>query len=168
MHKVKRSHLYLAILLISFLEFTALNRISLFGVQPDLLLVVVLFFSLSLNRQRALELGLAAGLLRDLVASGFFGANIILFSIIALFVSTNSEKIYKEFFVTQIILAASAGTFLYLGHFFIGALAGETMFSRLGEGLIWVILPAVLYTSLISPLVFFALNQIFRAVKIKR
>lgn len=165
MHKIKRSHLYIAILLISILEATLLNNIKLINVQPDLLLILVLFSSLFFDRRTALEAGIAAGLLRDLLSFDIFGLNLILFGLIAFFTNLFADKVYKSFFLAQVFLTLIAGTAFYLSHLTARLMAGRMGISTFGEGFFWVVIPAVLYTSLAAPLIFFVLRRIFRRTK---
>ena len=162
MHKIKRSHLYITILLVVILETTLLRRMRLFGVQPDLLLASVLFFSLYLKDNRtALEAGLVAGILRDLLSAGFFGINIILFGAAAILTSINADKIYKEFFLTQMFFTGVSAMLLYSAYFFMQFIMGNRA-NAFGEGLIWVIIPAAVYTAAAAPALFFALGRTFR------
>ena len=160
MHKITRLRLYLGIFLIALLEIVFFSRIKLLGVQPDILLLAVIFFSLFFDRETALEASVVAGLLRDAVSTGFFGSNAILFFMVAFFASLFRDKIYKEFFLAQICFVMAVAALFYLGGFFFKNLICPFALS-FPEGLRWVILPAVVYTSIISPLAFFLLDKIF-------
>lgn len=165
MHKISRVYLYLIILIVYLLEITVLYRIRFAGVQPDLLLVLVIYFSLSLSLRQALEVGIVVGVLRDLLSSWPFGINTILLGTIAFLMSLYKDKIYKDFFLAQILLTIVAAMFLYLGHFFLRFVTGGTELMRFPESLIWVIIPTVLYTAVITPLTFPLLGFIHRFVK---
>ena len=165
MYRIKRPHLYPTILAIIILECTVLVRLSFFWNQPDILLVAVLFFSLFFDYKRSLEVGIAAGLIRDLVTSGFFGINTVLFGAVAFLVSFYSDKIYKDFFMAQVLLTIGAGIFFYSGHFFLNYIIGGADRVEFIGSPIAVIAPAVLYTSFVSPFVFFALSRIFRVAR---
>ncbi len=160
MHKITRPRLYLGIFFIALLEIVFFSGIKLFGVQPDILLLAVIFFSLFFDRENALEAGLAAGIIRDVLSIGFFGSNAVLFFALAFIASLFRDKIYKDFFLAQICFVAALTALFYLGGFFFKNAASSFALS-FPEGLRWVILPAVLYTSIISPPAFFLLDKIF-------
>lgn len=165
MYRIARSRLYLTILAVIVLESTLLNYARVLDIQPDLLLITILFFGLFTSRQNAVEAGLVGGLFRDVLSTGFFGINAVLFGITALLVSLYRDKIYKEFFLTQIFLTVAAGICVYTGYFFLRYAIFSSGFEYSGNSLFGTIIPSVLYTSLISPLVFFVLAYIFRVKK---
>lgn len=163
MYKIKRTHIYLTVFAIILIESVILPRAELAGVRPDLLLISILFFSLFSERASAIEAALAGGILRDLLTVGPFGIHTLLFGAAAWMVSFYSDKIYKEFFLTQVVLAAVAGVSVYAGYFFLRFVILNRGIEYLGNGLSGTIIPSVLYTSLLAPVVFFALSRIFRA-----
>lgn len=162
MHRIKRPQTYLAIFIIAVLECALLNRFRIFGVQPDLTLVFIIFLSLHLDRMEAVESGIIAGLLRDLLTTGPFGTNIFLLGAIALLISHSSEMIYKEFVFTQLFITILAGFFLHAGGLFVKSAISGAELVELGAGLLRVELAALLYTSLISPLAFLVLDRVYR------
>jgi len=148
------------------LELTVLNKIKLFRVQPDLLLICVVFFSMVFSRNMALEAGLIAGVFRDFTSSEFFGLNILLFGLTAVIINFYNNKIYKEFFLAQMLLMAIAGLFFYIGHLFFRIIFSSAEFNSVGAVFTCVIIPSVLYTAIVSPLVFFVLSKIIKKIKV--
>ena len=162
MHKINRFGSYILLLLAVVLESTIFYRVKLLGAQPDILLISVLFLGLYSEHRYAVEMGMTAGLLRDIVSTGPFGANLVLFGITGYLASAHSNKIYKEYPLSQIILTMSAAAFLYFGFLNLKILSAGKSLSDFYEGLKNIVIPAVFYTSLVSPPVFFVLRHLFK------
>jgi rod shape-determining protein MreD len=71
------SSLYFLLLVLGalVLQATALNFVSVYGVKPDLALVLVIFNGFLRGTREGAFLGFVGGVLQDLVSGGYFGMN---------------------------------------------------------------------------------------------
>jgi rod shape-determining protein MreD len=133
------------------------RRICLFGVGPDLVLVVVLRIALEGKIFHALLFGFFIGLLQDCYSARLFGLNALLKCGVAFVISVYSEHIFKSNPLIQIILVLS----VKLVHDVIFLLiynAGE-----MDQGIYFFYrysLLSILYSGLIAPIVFLLLRPL--------
>ena len=86
------------------LENTITNYIDLLGISFNLLIIYITIISLYLDK---LEIGIIAailGLIRDITVGGIFGLNGTILFFIAYCISHLSDKIYKENYITILVL----------------------------------------------------------------
>ena len=157
---MKRIDLYLTIIVLLLLELTVFDKIRFYGVRPGLLLVAVLFFGFNFGVLRGVEVGLLAGVLKDLFSVGEFGINILLFLSVGCIAGFLKKKLFKENLITQSILAAvvvwicSLFYFLYLVK--ISNVSLDFPFWKPG-------LYKALYTAIIAPFLFLTLKKFFKS-----
>lgn len=106
-------HILLPILAI-FLQSTFFSSYSIKGAVPDLLLIVVIFFSLLGPRKQAPVYGFCCGLFEDLYMGRFIGLNAISKAITAFFLSRLQENVFKENILVG-MMAVFIGTILNSG-----------------------------------------------------
>lgn len=88
-------HILLPFLAI-FLQSTFFSAYSIKGAMPDLLLVIVTFFALINEREKAPAYGFFCGLLEDLYFGRFIGMNALSKSLTAFAVSHWQGKVFRE------------------------------------------------------------------------
>ena len=135
------------------LQSTIFARINLFGVRPDLILVVTVCFGLLYGPLPGLYVGLAGGFLLDLAGGGILGINLLLKALLGYGAGYMGRTVFKDNFL--IPLAVSA----------VGTLAGEiaaficlTTFGwqgRFFNYLFTTILPLTFYHLLLTAPVYF-------------
>lgn len=160
MDRVNSLAIFFLIICAGLIQATALDYISLLGIKPDLLLAIVVFFSLSCSRGDAIKTSVGAGVIKDITSSSVLGGYTISFLLIALFLSYHQRKFYKERSSTQIFVT-------FFSYFFITLLV--LLFNIISEKasiphypFLDIALKGAVYTGLISPLVFFALSKVLR------
>ena len=130
------------------------------GAKPDLVLLAVIYIAINAPRPAALAGGLGMGLMVDLVGLGPLGLYALAYGVVALFVVSMQEVVYREHPMAHVRVA------------FISSLLVSTI------GLVhgWIhppLLPlgvqfkAALYTALLAPLVLGVLHRMKRAFAFK-
>lgn len=101
---MKRLILYIVGILIIILENTVTNYIDVFGVSLNILLIYMTIISLYIDE---LEIGIVAsilGVIKDITVGAMFGINAITLFIISFSISYLRKKIYKENYITILVL----------------------------------------------------------------
>jgi len=155
-----RNRLFLlAILIIALLQATLLNYIKVFGVKPDLLLIIFFISSLFFELKWALVFGICVGILKDILGINTFAINTLLLPLWSLLIMKLSKKIsidsnfIRAAFIFIIIISndiVSRLIFLFLGKFIIPL----SIFLRIA-------FLESLYTALVSFLIFRIFNHYF-------
>lgn len=127
--------------------------ISIAGVQPDLLLLLLVFYANSEGALRAETAGIIAGLVEDMMSLAPLGFHLLLRATVAVLVGQSKNKIFLDPFVMPglIILAATVAkgvTALIIGAVF-------SIESVTGYILSTAYLIEIGYNVLLAPLVFF-------------
>ncbi|MCL6635488.1 MAG: rod shape-determining protein MreD [Peptococcaceae bacterium] len=135
-----------------FLQTTVLDFISVYGVKPDLVMLLVIFNGFLLGTREGAFLGFVAGILEDLFAGSYIGLNAISKMTAGYLAGVFGAGFYKENTVI-----ASAVTFLSTA----AALALNyllVLFMHIYVppfyALLRVVLPVAAYTALLTPLVY--------------
>ncbi len=148
------------ILLLVPLQVVLVDRISLFGVRPDLALVAVCLIGLYRGEMDALLAGIAIGFAQDLFSGGVYWGNLCLKPILGLIAGLASRNLVNLtwVFAFSLILSLSvlSGTVMYLLKAFTGA--GASFFPA-ARG---IILPQACYDALVG-LALLKLMQRWRA-----
>jgi len=149
-----RFKIYVTLLIIFFLELTLCNKIRIMGMRPDILLVAVLFFGFEFGTTKGMEIGLVAGVLKDLFTIAPFGINTASFFIAGFSAGLLRNKLFRHNIVTQSFSS-------FTGVVLISAL--NILFLPYGQGSdfenIWrLLLIKAVYTALIAPIIFFILG----------
>lgn len=154
-----------AIIVVALLiQLTLINSITILGLKPDLIMVVVVVFSLLRGAKEGTVSGFASGLLQDIFSTGLLGMNALAKTVIGFFCGIIKEKIFREhilFIIPVITFIAS----------FIQSILMFLLLRAFGieYGLAWslkqVALPEALYSSLLSPFIFLAINKLFQTIK---
>ncbi len=154
-----------AIIVVALLiQLTLINSITILGLKPDLIMVVVVVFSLLKGEKEGTISGFASGLLQDIFSTGLLGINALVKTVIGFTCGILREKIFHEhiLFLIPVITFIASITQSILIFLLLRAFGIE-------YGLAWslkqVALPEALYSSLISPFVFLAINKLFQMIK---
>lgn len=154
MRKVSRAHVLIILVAALFLQLTVLEYIKIFGAEPDLMLICVIFFALFFGRGCGFESGIAAGFLRDIFALDFFGINAFTLGITGFVAGMLNEKFSKESGRTQLVLVGFLTIFSMSVHFMFVALFSKSMALNFMEFLAISAIPSSVYTALVSLPVF--------------
>ena len=153
--------LLIVVALICVAEVTVTPLIALNDMRPNLGLIMVMFVCLYVPVEQAVLFAWAMGLAKDMCSVGVLGLNALLFGICAYQLAGVKDRVFRDHPLTQLLMAIVAVAtydFLYLLvlYFHNPALTWEF------TGLSYKFLDALLYTSLLAPVLFFPLRFIRR------
>ncbi|WP_455542731.1 rod shape-determining protein MreD [Intestinibacter sp.] len=96
------------------LQNSIINYLSVFGMTLNMVLIYLVIISLYLGELESGIIGAILGIILDSSVGGIFGANALIFFVIAYMVSYIKDKVYKEspIMIFTIILGT---TFIYCG-----------------------------------------------------
>lgn len=157
----------LEVLVFFLLQSAVFPHIALAGVVPDLLMILVITIAYTRGRVRGLFVGLLAGLLVDFTYGDFVGLFALFYMVIGYLVGYSS-KIYDSEDYTIPLLLCGVSEFVYnlLYYVFFFLLQGKL---NMGYYIYRFAVPRIIYTVLISILVFKLLNMIHLALnKLRR
>jgi len=83
---------------------TFLHKISLYGIQPDLVLIVVLYFAITSEEDRGVLIGAGLGLLQDILSGGILGLNFFTKGVIAFLVGGLRNNIVIDNVLSRITI----------------------------------------------------------------
>ena len=150
--------LFLVIPALFFAELMVFDKLRIFGVRPELLLIATIFFGFRFGALRGLQAGAISGILKDIFSVSGFGAHALSFLLAGFLSSRLRSKLFKENFITEALLAflavylTSTLYFLYPGITASGGITAQ--FWRM-------VLYKALYTGAAAPLLFFILGRFF-------
>ena len=158
---MKGFFLFLAAFLGIVLRDTVFNGLSVAGGKPDFVLILVVFFAIFRGSVQGGLMGVALGLLEDLMTGRFIGINAICKGLLGYLVGVSERNLYKNIFFVP-FAAILAATFLntvfyYLFSVLIGGHVGL-------EKLILSTIPDAVYNMCFSP-VFYAVFYNFFVIK---
>lgn len=160
MRRPRYPWLILTILGFIILQVSILPLVEIRGIRPDLLLIAVVFFSLQLGPTHGLVLGIIAGFLKDCLGNGLFGGYAFCFALLGLIVGYNGKVLYRESPYTQVVVTFLASCLAFFLYYLLVRL--YRAMPPMTDSFRWVILPASLYTAVISLPAFFLLQRIFK------
>jgi len=154
-----------AIIVVALLiQLTLINSITILGLKPDLIMVVVIIFSLLKGEKEGAISGFASGLLQDIFSTGILGINALAKTVVGFICGILKEKIFHEhiLFLIPVITFVASLIQNILIFFLLRAFGIEY---SLAWSLKQVALPEALYSSLLSPFIFLAINKLFQMIK---
>ncbi|MBA7585768.1 rod shape-determining protein MreD [Candidatus Atribacteria bacterium 1244-E10-H5-B2] len=154
-----------AIIVVALLiQLTIINSITILGLKPDLIMVVVVVFSLLKGEKEGTISGFASGLLQDIFSIGLLGMNALAKTAIGFTCGMLKEKIFHEHILFIIPVITFIASFMQSILIFL-LLRAFGIEYNLAWSLKQVALPEALYSSLLSPFIFLAINKLFRMIK---
>ena len=154
-----------AIIIIALLiQLTLINSVTILGLKPDLIMVVVVVFSLLKGEKEGTISGFATGLLQDIFSTGLLGINALAKTVIGFFSGIIKEKIFHEhlLFIIPVITFIASLIQSILIILLLRAFGTEY---DLAWSLKQIALPEALYSSLLSPFIFLAIKKLFQMIK---
>lgn len=101
---MKPSLIFILTAVFGILQVTILDYFKIFGVKPDLLLIMVFIAGLFLDLKPALGLGILAGILKDAFSSGPFSISTILFPIWIFLIAKLIREVSVEDNISRMLL----------------------------------------------------------------
>ncbi|MBN3038651.1 MAG: rod shape-determining protein MreD [Candidatus Omnitrophica bacterium] len=157
--KAKKSLVLILVVLFTMLQCTVLNYLQVFKIKPDILLILVLFFSLYYGRFYALGVGVLCGLFAQATSGIGSGAVVFVYALGGLILAHLTSFIYKQNILSQMLISFIFTFLVYLSLFFTFHLLDIQ--PPLLNALFFVILPASFYTACIAPFLFYFLKMAF-------
>lgn len=150
--------LYIITLFLAFILQTTVGLFQIFGVKPILILPVMIYISMFEGELAGAIIGIVGGLFWDTAADKLLGFNAIIMMLVCISVALLVMYLIRVN-VWNAVLFVFAGALLQgLIDFFFYYLIWDYDYSYL---ILWKkILPTVIYTTLISPLIFFVIRKI--------
>ena len=93
------------------LQATAFNHLTVAGVKPDLLLIIIVLYGL-LYGKKAGALGFIYGLVEDLLTGRFIGFNAVTKGLMGLLIGYLEPKLFKDHVLVPVVVLL-LGTFVY-------------------------------------------------------
>lgn len=103
---------FIAFLTAFLLQSTILHNLSLFGIAPNLILVLVIAFSFLFDELHGAVFGILFGLLQDVLFSDLVGISAAGYFLVALAVTEAKKILYKDNYLSVIFISAG-GTLAY-------------------------------------------------------
>jgi rod shape-determining protein MreD len=101
------------------LQSTVFQYIAVLGIRPDSAIAIVVALSTFLGKEYGMIIGVAAGMMQDIVFSRPVGITALSYMLIGYLVGSNSDKIFKENLVVPLAFSAGATLLKYfIGIFF--------------------------------------------------
>lgn len=118
--------IYSALLIVAtvILQTTLADYLTVVGVRPDLMLLLVVWLGLTARTHTAIEIGFVGGLAIDVFSGGKLGMNAFCMSLLAFLVAKTKEKFVVEHPVTQTMLTFICSLAYVLTSFILQAIAG--------------------------------------------
>lgn len=141
------------------LQSALLPFLRIVGVQPDMLMILVVSVALLAGSSTGMTVGLAGGLILDILYGASVGYNAFVYMIIGYLAGLLNDKLY----LGKIILPS---VFVFLSVLFRGLLMSVYLFFNnlsipLYQGFAVVVLPEAIYTLLLMPLFFYCMTRLF-------
>ncbi|MBR6537893.1 MAG: rod shape-determining protein MreD [Lachnospiraceae bacterium] len=153
---------FVELILCFLLQSTVMPALSLAGVVPDLLLILVITVAYTRGRVAGMLTGFAAGLLTDVCFNDMVGLCALFYLCIG-YIAGYSQKIYEERDYTLPLLMIAAGEFLYSFAYYVAyfLLRSRTEF---GYYFVHLILPRMVYTVFAAAFLYPLFHWIHRLV----
>jgi rod shape-determining protein mreD len=112
---VKKYRYFVLYFLVLFvLQFSFLPLISIYGIVPDLLVLVTVSYAFLRGSAWGALVGFVLGLVQDLSVGSFFGLHAFTLTLIGLFFGRFSDRVFKEQFFLPITASVAATLAKYL------------------------------------------------------
>ncbi|MFC1631597.1 hypothetical protein ACFL1I_04275 [Candidatus Omnitrophota bacterium] len=169
MMRSRKLIILLIIVLFAALQGSLLELVRIFNVKPDLLLILVVFFSLYFGRTYGLGCGALCGFFTELTSSPVCqGAVLFTYSLLGLILGSIAKWVYlhpvrNKGLFNQAAVSQIAITFIFtfLAYLFLALFFGmRQMELLLPQAMLYVILPAACYTASLAPIIFSCLETV--------
>jgi rod shape-determining protein MreD len=151
---------FLLLLVVTLLQSTVMSRIAIFGVHPDLMLMVVTSWSLLRGTQEGMLWALSGGVSMDLLSGARFGLHTLALLIVS-FATGFGERTIFRFEILMPILVIPIATLGYQ----VALMGGLFLFGWpvvWGTYMITVVLPSMLANTVCMPVVYLIVRVLHR------
>lgn len=134
------------------IQIVVVPHINLSGVQPDLILVVVVCFALTEGLIYGAASGFGGGFLEDLLQAKYMGFNMLIKTIVGSIAGIFKDYGTKEGILIPLATVFTASIFSQVMMALLAFLFGETVVFR--SIFNWLIIPTALYNVLFTPFIY--------------
>lgn len=133
-----------------FIQVTLLNFLSIWGVKPDLVLIIVTFNAFLRGSREGALIGFIGGLFEDLAVGSYIGMNALSTMAAGYLVGLTESKLYRDSSLMVVALVWIASfTAQILSYILLSMI---DVYIAPGVALFNVIIPTATYTALLAPL----------------
>ncbi|MCL6478523.1 MAG: rod shape-determining protein MreD [Peptococcaceae bacterium] len=148
-----RLYILLAMLAMAlFLQVTLLNFFTIFGVKPDLVLIIVVFNAFLRGSGKGALVGFWGGLFVDLAAGSYIGVNALSLMAVGYLVGMTESKLYKDGSLIVFFLVWMSSFTAQILNYILLSLMGVHIVP--GVALFKVIIPTATYTAALVPFLY--------------
>jgi len=133
-----------------FIQVTLLNFLSIWGVKPDLVLIIVAFNAFLRGSREGSLIGFIGGLFEDLAVGSYIGINALSLMAAGYLVGLTESKLYRDSSLMVVALIWIASFAAQLLSYIL--LTMTEVYIAPGVALFSVIIPTATYTALLAPL----------------
>jgi len=146
---------YLVLALLGFLglvlQSTVFSELIIAGAKPDLLLIMVILYSLFNGPRHGAFMGLGLGLLEDIFHAKYFGLNAASKFTTGLIIGFMEKRMFKDNFLVP-VLVLFVGSLIHTGVYFVFSnIAGYPLSI---EQLVRIAVPFAIYNACFSPFIY--------------
>lgn len=153
----KRVIVLISIIFLSvFLELNFPKFFKIFGVVPNFLLILVIFFNVYFRQKNAFIFAVISGIVKDVFSVSRFGTNIISFLICSFVVNRIKSTVYHNDRISELVIVFLVSL---LNSFIFYLLNLATIALPFFKSLFFIMLPESIYTAVVGPLVFYGLKR---------
>lgn len=135
-----------------FIQVTLLNFFPVFGVKPDLLLILVVLNAFQKGYGEGSLAGFLGGLMMDIAVGSYIGMNALVLMAAGYLVGLMESKLYKDSIVIIVALTLISSFFTQLLTYIL--LYFMDVYISPGVAMFRVVMPTALYTAVLVPLFF--------------
>lgn len=158
---LKRNAAWVLVTLVAaLLEGTWLDVISIQDVQPNLMLLLVVYFALMNGEERAMYTGAMGGVFQDVAANVRLGHHVLGHVIVGYVAGRLSTRLLTEHPVIKaglVFMASMLDGFVYVSVMYVQK--PDIGMTRM---LLTIVIPTAFYTAFATPFVFFLLDRVFK------
>ncbi|MBN2097647.1 MAG: rod shape-determining protein MreD [Candidatus Omnitrophica bacterium] len=154
MMKSRNLFIFLLIFCFTILQSTVLNYLQIFATQPDLLLILIIFCSLTFGKIYGLTTGAISGIFAE-VSSGFSsGILVFTYALGGLILGYIGRWVELQKTLGQVIVSFIFTFLIYLFIFLLLKIGTGALELSLFNALRFTLLPAAAYTAILTPIMF--------------
>lgn len=163
---MKRKIITFVIIVVCFLlDCTIFTKLAFASIKPNLLLIVTCSLGLMRGRKKGMAVGLVSGFFVDLFWGGTIGYNMLIYAVLGYLNGTFRRMFFDEDVKLPIaLIAVSDLIFGLVNYVCLYMLQGDFAF---GTYLIHIILPEVVYTVLVTLVLYQIILQIHKKLEIE-
>lgn len=151
---------FLLVITAFLLQTVVVPHIRIFGVQPDLILVVVVCFALAEGQLFGATFGFVGGFLEDLLMAEYMGFNMLTKTIVASLAGLLKGYGRPEGAFLPVVTVFGASILSQVTFALLAFLFGETAIFR--AIFTWLIFPTALYNALFTPFVYPVIGRLVK------